>query len=160
MIDYLSDTVTEPTAAMRQAMFTARVGDDCYGEDPTVNELEALTAHMLHKEAAAFVTSGTQGNLTALLAHCPRGHEVILGDQSDLYNYEAGGISLVGGAVLHPVATAGRWQLAHRPVTTRPARQNRLPMRPTRCDCAREPALPQRWSRTGAGLSAPGARPG
>lgn len=106
MIDYLSDTVTAPTAEMRQAMFNARVGDDCYGEDPTVNELEALAAQRLQKEAAALVTSGTLGNLTALLAHCPRGHEVILGDQSDLYNYEAGGISLVGGAVLHPVPTA------------------------------------------------------
>lgn len=106
MIDYLSDTVTLPTAEMRQAMFDAQVGDDCYGEDPTVHALEALTARMTGKEAAAFVTSGTLGNLTALLAQCPRGHEVILGDQSDLYNYEAGGVSLVGGAVLHPVATA------------------------------------------------------
>lgn len=106
MIDFLSDTVTLPTDEMRQAMFAAEVGDDCYGEDPTVNALEALAARMTGKEAAAFVTSGTLGNLTALLASCPRGHEVILGDQSDLYNYEAGGISLVGGAVLHPVPTA------------------------------------------------------
>lgn len=106
MIDYLSDTVTLPTAEMREAMFAAQVGDDCYGEDPTIHQLEALAAEMTGKEAAAFVTSGTLGNLTALLAQCPRGHEVILGDQSDLYNYEAGGISLVGGAVLHPVATA------------------------------------------------------
>jgi threonine aldolase len=101
MIDFLSDTVTLPTDEMRQAMFAAEVGDDCYGEDPTVNALEALAARMTGKEAAAFVTSGTLGNLTALLASCPRGH-----DQSDLYNYEAGGISLVGGAVLHPVPTA------------------------------------------------------
>lgn len=106
MIDFLSDTVTLPTAEMRQAMFTAQVGDDCYGEDPTVRELEALAAEMTGKQASAFMTSGTMANLTALLAHCPRGHEVILGDQSDLYNYEAGGVSLVGGAVLHPVATA------------------------------------------------------
>ncbi|MGN3965386.1 GntG family PLP-dependent aldolase [Burkholderia gladioli] len=106
LIDFLSDTVTVPTAPMRRAMFEAEVGDDCYGEDPTVNELEALAAHMTGKAAAAFVSSGTLGNLTALLAQCPRGHEVILGDQSDLYNYEAGGISLVGGGVLHPVATA------------------------------------------------------
>lgn len=106
MIDFLSDTVTLPTAAMRQAMFTAQVGDDCYGEDPTVRELETVAAAMTGKQAAAFVTSGTLGNLTALLAQCPRGHEVILGDRSDLYNYEAGGVSVVGGAVLHPVATA------------------------------------------------------
>lgn len=90
---------------MRQAMFTAEVGDDCYGEDPTVRELEALSASMTGKESAAFVTSGTLGNLTALLAQCPRGHEVILGDQSDLYNYEAGGLSVAGGVVLHPVPT-------------------------------------------------------
>lgn len=107
MIDFLSDTVTLPTAAMRQAMFEAEVGDDCYGEDPTVRELETVAAAMTGKQAAAFVTSGTLANLTALLAQCPRGHEVILGDQSDLYNYEAGGLSVVGGAVLHPVATAG-----------------------------------------------------
>src|SRR4051812_41106543 len=104
-IDYLSDTVTQPTEAMRQAMLEAKVGDDGYGEDPTVVELEALSASMLKKDAAAFVTSGTLGNLTSLLSHCPRGYEVILGDQSDLYNYEAGGISVVGGAILHPVAT-------------------------------------------------------
>nr|WP_279607184.1 beta-eliminating lyase-related protein [Burkholderia gladioli] len=104
LIDFLSDTVTVPTAPMRRAMFEAEVGDDCYGEDPTVNELEALAAHMTGKAAAAFVSSGTLGNLTALLAQCPRGHEVILGDQSDLYNYEAGGISLVGGA-----ACCTRW---------------------------------------------------
>ncbi len=106
MIDYLSDTVTLPTAAMRHAMFDAPVGDCGYDEDPTVTALEQRAAELTGKEAAAFVTSGTMGNLTALLAHCPRGHEVILGDQSDLYHYEAGGISVVGGAVLHPVATA------------------------------------------------------
>lgn len=106
MIDYLSDTITQPTAEMRQAMFVAPVGDDCYGEDPTIHEIEALAARMTGKEAAAFVTSGTLGNLTSLLALCPRGHEAIVGDQSDLYNYEAGGVSVVGGIVLHPVATA------------------------------------------------------
>lgn len=105
MIDLLSDTVTLPTPEMRQAMFTAEVGDACYGEDPTVTRLEALAAKILGKEDAAFVSSGTQGNLTALLAHCPRGHDVILGDRSDLYDFEAGSVSVVGGLVLHPVAT-------------------------------------------------------
>ncbi|ASY73927.1 GntG family PLP-dependent aldolase [Sinorhizobium fredii] len=105
MIDLLSDTVTLPTQEMRQAMFNAEVGDAGYGEDPTLNRLEALTAEMLGKEGAAFVSSGCQGNLTALLAHCPRGHEVIVGDRSDLYDFEAGSISVVGSLVLHPVPT-------------------------------------------------------
>jgi len=105
MIDYLSDTVTQPTDIMRRAMFEAEVGDDCYGEDPTVVELENLACQLMGKEAAALVTSGTLANLSALLSHCPRGYEVILGDQSDLYHYEAGGVSIVGGAVLHPVVT-------------------------------------------------------
>lgn len=105
MIDLLSDTVTLPTKEMRQAMFTAEVGDACYGEDPTVTRLEALAAEILGKEDAAFVSSGTQGNLTALLAHCPRGYEVIVGDRSDLYDFEAGSVSVVGGLVLHPVST-------------------------------------------------------
>jgi threonine aldolase len=105
MIDLLSDTVTVPTAAMRHAMFTAEVGDDGYGEDPTVARLETLAATMVGKPAAALVSSGTQGNLTALLALCPRGHEVIVGDRSDVYDFEAGGVSVVGGLVLHAVAT-------------------------------------------------------
>lgn len=105
MIDLLSDTVTLPTQEMRLAMFNAEVGDAGYGEDPSVNRLEALAAEMLGKEDAAFVSSGCQGNLTALLAHCPRGHEVILGDRSDLYDFEAGSVSVVGGLVLHPVPT-------------------------------------------------------
>lgn len=105
MIDMLSDTVTVPTHDMRLAMFNAEVGDAGYGEDPTVNQLEDLAAKMFGKEDAAFVSSGCQGNLTALLAHCPRGHEVILGDRSDLYDFEAGSVSVVGGLVLHPIPT-------------------------------------------------------
>ncbi|WFU39936.1 GntG family PLP-dependent aldolase [Bradyrhizobium sp. CB82] len=105
MIDLLSDTVTVPTQEMRHAMFKAEVGDSGYGEDPTVNRLESLAADMLGKEDAAFVSSGCQGNLTALLAHCHRGQEVIVGDRSDLYDFEAGSVSVVGGLVLHPVAT-------------------------------------------------------
>ncbi|MCB0145064.1 MAG: DegT/DnrJ/EryC1/StrS family aminotransferase, partial [Caldilineaceae bacterium] len=78
-IDLRSDTVTKPTPAMRQAMFEAEVGDDVYGEDPTVNRLETMVAELLGKEAALYVSSGTQGNLVAVLAHCGRGDEIVLG---------------------------------------------------------------------------------
>jgi threonine aldolase len=97
MIDLRSDTVTRPTPAMRQAMATADVGDDVYGEDPTVNRLQEMSAAMLGKEAGLFVASGTMGNLTAVLAHCQRGDEVILGARSHTFLYEAGGISALGG---------------------------------------------------------------
>ncbi len=112
MIDFLSDTVTMPTSAMREAMAQASVGDDCYGEDPTVNRLESLAARMVGKEASVFVSSGTLGNLTSILAQCPRGHKVILGDKSDLYSYEAGGLSVIGGIVMHPVKTECDGRLA------------------------------------------------
>jgi threonine aldolase len=104
-IDLRSDTVTLPSPAMRQAMANAEVGDDVYGEDPTVNELEKLSAKMLGKEAGLFVTSGTQGNLASLLAHCGRGQEAVLGDQSHIYFYENGAASALGGLVYHPVPT-------------------------------------------------------
>ena len=81
-IDLRSDTVTEPSPAMRQAMATAPVGDDVYGEDPTVNRLEQLAAEVAGMEAALFVTSGTMGNLASLLAHCGRGQDVVLGDEA------------------------------------------------------------------------------
>ncbi|HBY95842.1 MAG TPA: threonine aldolase, partial [Chloroflexi bacterium] len=99
-IDLRSDTVTFPTPAMRQAMAKAEVGDDVYGEDPTVNRLEALAAEMLGKEAALFVPSGTMGNLVCLLTHCGRGDEVIMGDRAHTYLFEAGGSAAVGG--IHP----------------------------------------------------------
>ena len=99
-IDLRSDTVTKPTPEMREAMATAEVGDDVYGDDPTVNQLQELAADMLGKEAALFVPSGTMGNLLALLVHCQRGDEVILGDQSHIYVNEAGGMSALGG--IHP----------------------------------------------------------
>jgi threonine aldolase len=101
-IDLRSDTVTQPTPQMRQAMAEAEVGDDVFGDDPTVNRLEALSAERLGKEAALFVPSGTMGNLAALLAHCGRGDEVILGDLSHSYLYEAGGSAALGG--IHPRA--------------------------------------------------------
>jgi threonine aldolase len=99
-IDLRSDTVTQPTDKMRAAMASAKLGDDVYGEDPTVNQLQILAAERLGKEAALFVPSGTMGNLAAVLAHCGRGDEVIMGDQAHTYIYEAGGISALGG--VHP----------------------------------------------------------
>lgn len=95
-IDLRSDTVTQPTPAMREAMAAAALGDDVYGEDPSVNALEALAAHKVGKEAGLFVASGTMGNLIAMLSHCGRGDEVILGKQAHTFLYEGGGISTLG----------------------------------------------------------------
>lgn len=102
-IDLRSDTVTKPTPEMREAMAEAEVGDDVYRDDPTVNKLEELAADMLGKEAAIFVPSGTMGNLIALLVHCQRGDEVIVGNQSHIYLNEAGGMSALGGIQPCPV---------------------------------------------------------
>ena len=96
-IDLRSDTVTLPTEKMRRAMYEAELGDDVYGEDPTVNRLEALAAEKVGKEAALFVTSGTQGNLTCVLAHCQRGDELILGDESHMFLLEVGACAALGG---------------------------------------------------------------
>ena len=97
MIDLRSDTVTQPTPAMREAMYRAEVGDDVYGEDPTTNRLQAMAAARMGKEAALFVVSGTMANLVALLTHCGRGDEVILGDRSHTFLFEAGGSASLGG---------------------------------------------------------------
>lgn len=99
-VDMRSDTITQPTPAMRRAMAEAEVGDDVFGEDPTVNRLEEMAAERLGKEAALFVASGTMGNLVSLLAHCGRGDEVILGDQAHTFLYEQGGMAALGG--IHP----------------------------------------------------------
>ena len=99
-IDLRSDTVTLPTPEMRQAMANADLGDDVLGEDPTVNRLEALMAGRLGKQAGLFVPSGTMGNLIAVLTHCGRGDEVILGNLSHTFLYEAGGMAALGG--VHP----------------------------------------------------------
>ena len=96
-IDLRSDTVTKPTPEMREAMAKAEVGDDVYGDDPTVNRLQEMAAEMTGHEAGLFVASGTMGNLAAVLAHCQRGDEVILGKEAHTYRYEAGGISVLGG---------------------------------------------------------------
>ncbi len=97
IIDLRSDTVTQPTSAMRRAMAQAEVGDDVYGEDPTINRLQEMGAARLGKEAGLFVPSGTMGNLVAILAHCGRGDEVILGTKAHTFLFEAGGISALGG---------------------------------------------------------------
>ncbi|NWF71020.1 MAG: low-specificity L-threonine aldolase [Chloroflexi bacterium] len=99
-IDLRSDTVSWPTPAMREAMANALVGDDVYGEDPTVNLLEAEAAALLGKEAALFVTSGTQGNLVSIFTHCGRGDEMILGREAHTFRYEAGSASGMGS--VHP----------------------------------------------------------
>jgi threonine aldolase len=101
--DFRSDTTTHPTEKMRQAMASAKVGDDVYGEDPTVNALEQKAADMLGKESALFVTSGTMGNLVAVLAHCARGEEAIMGTQGHTFLHEAGGVSALGGVVIHTI---------------------------------------------------------
>ncbi len=96
-IDLRSDTVTQPTPEMREAMAKADVGDDVYGEDPSINRLEEMAAERMGKEAGLFVASGTMGNLTGILSHCQRGDEVIVGKKNHVFVHEAGGISALGG---------------------------------------------------------------
>ncbi len=103
IIDLRSDTVTLPPPEMRKAIVEAELGDDVFGDDPTVNRLEAMAAEVMGKEAALFTTSGTQSNLTALLAHCQRGAEVIVGAQSHILQYMAGGPFALGGLGLRTV---------------------------------------------------------
>jgi len=102
-IDLRSDTVTKPTPEMREAMAEAEVGDDVFRDDPTVNRLEEMAAEKMGKEAALFVPSGTMGNLLALLTHCQRGDEIIVGNQSHVYLNEAGGMSALGGIQPCPI---------------------------------------------------------
>jgi len=103
MIDLRSDTVTRPTAAMRAVMAAADVGDDVFGDDPTVNALEARAAELLGKEAALFLSSGTQANLVAVMSHCQRGDEYIAGQTAHTYKYEAGGSAVLGGIQPQPI---------------------------------------------------------
>lgn len=102
-MDFRSDTVTQPTQAMRDAMANAPVGDDVYGDDPTVNELEAWAAEHHGFEAAMFTTSGTQANLLGLMAHCQRGDEYLCGQQAHNYKYEAGGAAVLGSIQPQPI---------------------------------------------------------
>ena len=103
IIDLRSDTITLPTEEMRQAMAAAEVGDDVFGEDPTVNRLEQMAADMVGKEAALFTPSGTMSNLVAVLAHTHPGDEIILGSEAHMFWYEVGGASAVGGVVMRTV---------------------------------------------------------
>jgi threonine aldolase len=123
-IDLRSDTVTRPTPAMRRAMAEAEVGDDQYREDPTVRRLEERGAELVGKEAAVFVASGTMGNLTALLSHCGRGDEAILGDEAHIFWYESGGAAALGGIPfnLRPTTRFGRLDLDDVAAAIRPGR--------------------------------------
>ncbi len=105
MIDLRSDTVTLPSPEMRRAMYEAELGDDVYGEDPTINRLQEIAADLMGKEAALFVASGTMGNLVAIMTHCNRGQEVIVGDKSHIYQAEAGSASVLWGTPYRPVPT-------------------------------------------------------
>ncbi|QYC41612.1 L-allo-threonine aldolase [Nonomuraea coxensis DSM 45129] len=102
-VELRSDTFTLPTPAMLEAAASAPLGDDVYGEDPTVARLERLAAGLLGKDAACLMPSGTMANLAAVLAHCPRGGKAVVGRESDLYVYEAGGASVCGGVVYEPL---------------------------------------------------------
>jgi threonine aldolase len=104
MIDLRSDTVTRPTPAMREAIARAEVGDDVFGDDPTVNALQERIAAMLGKEAALFMPTGTQSNLCALMGHCQRGDEYIVGQMAHTYRWEAGGGAVLGSIQPQPIA--------------------------------------------------------
>ncbi|MFC2020586.1 low-specificity L-threonine aldolase [Chloroflexota bacterium] len=110
-IDLRSDTVTQPTDEMRQAMYEAEVGDDVFGEDPTINQLEELAAHMTGKEAALFTTSGTMANLIAVLTHTHPGNEIIVGSEAHNFWHEVGGASALGGVVMHTVPNEENGQM-------------------------------------------------
>lgn len=102
-LDLRSDTVTQPSPAMRDVMAAAAVGDDVYGEDPSINALEHKVAQLLGKDSALLCTSGTQSNLCGLLSHCRNGEEYIVGQEYHTYRYEAGGAAVVGGIVPQPM---------------------------------------------------------
>lgn len=131
IIDLRSDTVTLPSAAMREAISTAQLGDDVYEEDPTVNELERMAAERMGKEAALLVTSGTQGNIVSILSQTQRAEEVIAGEQAHIFHYEVAGAATLagvqlrrvphtrsGGLNLEAVAAAIRTPNVHHPVTS------------------------------------------
>ncbi|MDL2357650.1 MAG: low-specificity L-threonine aldolase [Pseudomonadota bacterium] len=111
-IDLRSDTVTEPSEAMRAAMAAAPVGDDVYGDDPTVNRLQEVTAQLFGYEAALFAPSGTQSNLIALLLHCARGDEYLVGQDAHTYKYEGGGAAVLGSIQPQPIANQADGSIA------------------------------------------------
>src|SRR5437899_4896472 len=106
VVDLRSDTVTQPSAAMRRAMHEAELGDDVFGDDPTVNRLQARAAEIFGFDAALFFPSGTQSNLAALISHCQRGEAVIIGAEQHSYRYEAGGLGVLGS--IHPQVIPNR----------------------------------------------------
>src|SRR5215216_1056996 len=106
VVDLRSDTVTRPSPGMRKAMLEAELGDDVFGDDPTVNRLQARAAEMFGFEAALLFPSGTQSNLAALMSHCQRGEEVIIGSEQHSYRYEAGGLAVLGS--IQPQVIANR----------------------------------------------------
>lgn len=137
IIDLRSDTLTVPTPAMREAMAAADVGDDVFGEDPTVNKLQEMAAEMLGQEAGLLVSTGTMGNLVSILAHCGRGDELICGDQSHIFYYEQGGMSALASVQPHTlpnqpdgtlrlddIAAAIRSDNQHYPITRMVALEN------------------------------------
>ena len=111
MIDLRSDTVTMPTPEMRDFMFKAELGDDVYGEDPSVNRLQDLAAQMTGHQAALYVASGTQGNLISILTHCQRGDEYIAGQQAHTYRFEGGGAAVLGSVQPQPIPFNERGEL-------------------------------------------------
>ena len=111
-VDLRSDTVTQPTAAMRKAMFDAALGDDVFGDDPSVNALQEKVASMLGFEAALFMPTGTQSNLCGLMAHCQRGDEYIVGQSAHTYRYEGGGAAVLGSIQPQPLAQNALGQMA------------------------------------------------
>src|SRR5205823_9914496 len=106
MIDLRSDTVTKPTPAMRRAMAEAEVGDDVYGEDPTVNRLQERAAEIFEKEAALFVPSGSMGNQIAVKLHTRPGQEVVIEERGHIFNFEMAAMSAISGALARPVKSA------------------------------------------------------
>ena len=112
IIDLRSDTVTHPTAAMRAAMMAAPLGDDVFGDDPTVNALQQKLADRLGFEAALFMPSGTQSNLCAILAHCGRGDEYIVGQSAHTYRYEGGGAAVLGSVQPQPLTQDAQGRMA------------------------------------------------
>lgn len=121
-LDFRSDTVTKPTPEMREAMAKAVVGDDVYGEDPTVNKLQEMAANITRMEAAIFVPSGTMGNLASILSHCQRGDEIIVGDRAHIFLYEATGAAALGGVNIHTIPNNpdGTLSLEHISAAIRP----------------------------------------
>ncbi|MEO7851537.1 MAG: low-specificity L-threonine aldolase [Rubrivivax sp.] len=112
VVDLRSDTVTRPTAAMREAMARAPLGDDVFGDDPSVNALQEHIAALLGKEAALFMPTGTQSNLAAIMSHCGRGDEYIVGQGAHTYRYEAGGAAVLGSVQPQPLASQSDGTLA------------------------------------------------